>query len=69
MSSLAANKSPRVWLSQVMSSVASGAVGEAVAVAGGGDDVGVVAEPVDHRRLPVTASVSRPSRPKSICNS
>jgi hypothetical protein len=41
-SSLVANKSPRV--SCLLS---GGAVGESVAIAGGGDDVGVVAEPVE----------------------
>jgi hypothetical protein len=45
---------PRWWPRKVLAvghlsvgSLASGAVGEAVAVAGGGDDVGVVAKPVE----------------------
>ena len=43
---------PRWWPSKVLALVllsAGGAVGEPVAVAGGGDDVGVVAEPVEQR--------------------
>lgn len=44
VSSLVANKGPRGSCL-----LAGGAVGQSVAVAGGGDDVGVVAEPVEQR--------------------
>ncbi len=49
LSSLVAIRCPRWWPTKVLASclLAGGAVGEPVAVAGGGDDVGVVAESVE----------------------
>ena len=52
VSSLVAIGSPRWWPTKVLAVMppcSGGAVGESVAVAGGGDDVGVVAEPVEQR--------------------
>ena len=47
VSSLLARGGPRWWPSNVLALSGSSAVFEPVAVAGGGDDVGVVAEPVE----------------------